>query len=115
MEGTFIKGNEKIEEINLDTIKQIRDKLSGDLVERKGCIMLPSMKGFDLYEISEANLKSYLAIEYMQRGNKIEDELPNMQQMLKGSYKSKDGSIKPCIVVNHGYSPMWVAPINDLP
>lgn len=57
--------NNTTEGITPESILKIIETLNSSKVERKGYIMMPSLKGFDLYEIDEERLRSYLAIESM--------------------------------------------------
>ncbi len=60
-----------MEDITLESISKIIETLNSSKAERKGYIMMPSLNGFDLYEINEERLKSYLTIESM--NNKIKE------------------------------------------
>jgi len=62
--------NKTVENITAESISKIMETLNSSKVERKGYIMMPSINGFDLYEIDEDRLKSYLAIESMNNKNK---------------------------------------------
>jgi len=52
-----------MEKIKLEDIQTIFENLNTNKIERKGYIMLPSIEGFQLFEISEERLKLYLQAE----------------------------------------------------
>lgn len=52
-----------MENIKLEDIQTIFETLNKSKIERKGYIMLPSIEGFQLFEISEERLKHYLQAE----------------------------------------------------
>ena len=53
----------KTKELKFDDIKKIFSDLTANNTERKGFIVMPSIKGFDFYEIDETILKQFLLFE----------------------------------------------------
>lgn len=60
-----------MEDITSESIAKITETLNSDKAERKGYIMMPSINGFDLYEIDEKRLQEYLTVESLH--NKIKN------------------------------------------
>jgi hypothetical protein len=60
-----------MENIKIEDIVKLFEQLKQTRVARKGYIMLPSIDGFELYEIDEGRLKNYLVIEDM--NNKLKE------------------------------------------
>lgn len=58
------------EKITFESIKELSDLLNQSKVERNGYIMLPSIEGFKMYEISEKRLNLYLRLEQQFRKDK---------------------------------------------
>ena len=54
----------------LESIKSVFYNL--DKVKRNGFIMIPSIEGFEVYEIEEVHLKSLLAIEAIRKKNNLQ-------------------------------------------
>lgn len=63
--------NHTTEKITSESLEKIFETLNSSKVERKGYIMLPTIKGFDLFEIPEERLKQYLIAENLH--NKLKE------------------------------------------
>lgn len=61
-----------MEALTAESITKIIDTLNSSKVERKGYIIMPSLSGFDVYEIDEDRLKGYLTLEAL--NNKIKED-----------------------------------------
>jgi len=52
-----------MDKIKIEDVQTIFETLNKSKVERKGYIMLPSIEGFQLFELPEERLKLYLQAE----------------------------------------------------
>jgi hypothetical protein len=56
-----------MDKLKAEDLKVFAEMMNANKVKRNGYIMMPSINGFDLFEISEERLKLYLQAENMHR------------------------------------------------